>query len=395
MAKTLVIGAAGEDQRVPFLRGILTRSLQDAGLAFEDAYALASSVREEIAETEEISSDELHERVRQHLSDRFGEAVVKRYDTPAGGAMTILVRDAEGQATPFSREQHRRHLESSGLSYERSTTVTTKIFDHLVKYGTEEISSRHLGMLTYRYLHMALGAATARRYLVLVDFFRARRPLLLLIGGTPGCGKSAVATDVAHRLEIARTQSTDLLREVMRMMIPERLLPVLHTSSFNAWWALPRRDAGPTDLEDLLVAGYQAQAELLTVPCEAVMRRSLREQTSLVLEGVHIQHSLLARIPKEHDAVVVHVMLAVLNPDRLRERIARRGVQVEDRRAERYLENFDEIWRLQSHLLSEADRWQVPIILNNNKEQVMRDLMRIVVDRLLVDFAASPKEVFV
>ena len=143
------------------------------------------------------------------------------------------------------------------------------------------------------------------------------------------------------------------------------------------------------------MSGYQAQAELLTVPCEAVMRRSLREQTSLVMEGVHIQHSLLARIPKEQDAVVVHVMLAVLNPDRLRERIARRGVQVEDRRAERYLENFDEIWRLQSHLLSEADRWQVPIIPNNDKEQVMRYLMRIVVDRLLVDFAASPQEVFV
>ena len=170
---------------------------------------------------------------------------------------------------------------------------------------------------------------------------------------------------------------------------------MLHTSSFNAWWALPRREGAGSDLDDLLVDGYQAQAELLTVPCEAVIRRSLREHTSLALEGVHIQHSLLARIPKDSGAVVVHVMLAVLNPERLRDRITRRGAQVEDRRAERYLENFEEIWRLQSHLLSEADRWQVPIILNNNKEQVIRDLMRTIVDRLLVDFSATPREVFI
>ena len=35
--KTIVINER-ENERVPFLRGILTRSLLDAGLAFEDAF---------------------------------------------------------------------------------------------------------------------------------------------------------------------------------------------------------------------------------------------------------------------------------------------------------------------------------------------------------------------
>jgi 2-phosphoglycerate kinase len=64
------------------------------------------------------------------------------------------------------------------------------------------------------------------------------------------------------------------------------------------------------------------------------------------------------------------------------------------RRAERYLQHFDEIWRLQSYLLSEADRGQVPIIVNNNKEQVIRDIMTVVVDSLIDRLDAAPTEVF-
>lgn len=394
MAKTLVVGGNDHTSKVPFLRGILTRSLQDAGLSFDDAYALASTVRDELTETTEVTTDELHHAVLKRLSEQFGTVVVQRYETPASGAMTVLVRDAGGQTTPFSRERHRRHLESSGLTYEQSSSITSSIFDHLMKSARHEISARHLGLLTYRYLYQVLGAQAARRFLVLVDFFRGKRPLLLLIGGAPGCGKSEVATEIAHRLEIARTQSTDLLREVMREMIPERLLPVLHTSSFNAWWSLPGRSELAGDHEALVVDGYRAQAELLSVPCEAVIRRTLHEGTSLVLEGVHVHQNLITYIPKDCDAVVVLVMLGILSPERLRERIANRSNQAHHRPAERYLENFEQIWHLQSHLLSEADRWQVPIVVNNNKEQVIRDLMKTVVDRLSVDFDSHPREVF-
>lgn len=394
MAKTLVVERDGRETKAPFLRGILTRSLQDAGLQFDDAYALASTVREELAETGEISAVELHDVVLQHLKRKYGVAVVQRYQAPPAGGRTIFIRHANGKVTPFSREQHRRHLEFSGLTYEASSTVTTKIYDHLMKKGSEEISSRYLGRLTFAYLRRALSIDAARRYLVLVDFFRGNRPLVLLIGGAPGTGKSAVAMEIAHRLEIGRSQSTDLLREVMRMMIPDRMLPVLHTSSFNAWWKLPRDSRNADDPDAELASGYRAQAELVSVACEAVIKRSLSEQTSLILEGVHINHSMLAKLPSEENAVVVPVMLAVLNADLLRGRIVRRGDQVSDRRADRYLESFDAIWRLQSILLSEADRWSLPIIQNSHQEQVIRDVTRTVVDRLMVGFSATPDEVF-
>ncbi len=394
MAKTLVVEQNVPDTKIPFLRGILTRSLQDTGLSFEDAYSLASAVRDELAETDEITTGDLRQLVVDQLSSKFGAAVIQRYQAPATGTWTTLVRHTNGKTTPFSREQHRRHLESSGLSYEDSTAVTAKIFNHLMKRGTQEISSRHLARLTYFYLRRSLGADSARRFLVLVEFFRGRRPLVLLIGGAPGCGKSEVAMEIGHRLQIGRTQSTDLLREVMRMMIPERLLPMLHTSSFEAWRTLHSDLHAQGDADATLGAGYQAQADLLSVACEAVIKRSFSEQTSLVLEGVHISHSLMAKLPDDAEAIVIPVMLAVLNPNQLRERFSVRGDQAEDRRADRYLESFDAIWRLQSLLLSDADRWQIPIILNNHKEQVIRDVMKMIIDHLLVGFTATPRDVF-
>jgi 2-phosphoglycerate kinase len=393
MAKTLVIEPDGTPTKIPFLRGILTRSLQDVGLSFDEAYALASTVRDELSNTAEITTTELRNTVLKHISE-YGPSVVQRYLQPASAPGTVLVRDAAGHTTQFSREQHRRVLESSGLSYEESTAVTSTISGHMMERNMTEIRSRDLGLLTYRYLRLTRGPGAARRYLALVGCLRGRRPLVLLIGGAPGTGKSAVATELAHRLEIARTQSTDLLREVMRMMIPERLVPVLHKSSYDAWQALYEDTSENDNAEAMVLDGYRAQANLLSVPCEAVIRRSLREQTSVIVEGVHVHKPLIDHIPKESEAIVILVMLSVLNPMHLRARFRGRGQRIDKRRADRYLQHFDEIWRLQSHLLSEADRWQVPIVVNNSREQVIRDMMSVVMDALVARLDASPSEVF-
>jgi len=168
----------------------------------------------------------------------------------------------------------------------------------------------------------------------------------------------------------------------------------LHKSSYDAWQALPQSGQTDHSSDDLLVNGYRAQAELLTVPCEAVIKRSLREQTSLIIEGVHAQHSLLEKIPETAEVTTILITLAVLNHKRLRDRFRGRGEQVDARRADRYLENFSSIWRLQSYLLAEADRSHTPIIINDHKEQVIQDVMATVVDRLAEQFSGTPRQVF-
>lgn len=393
MAKTFVVDPKGRQERTPFLRGVLTSSLNHAGLTFEEAYALASKVRKDLGDRSEVTTQELREIVLPLIS-KYGTATVQRYEQPAAVPAAILVRDSQGQTSQFSRGQHRGALETSGLSYEESNSVTSMIFTHLMRRGVTEIGSHDLGLLTYRYLRLKLGSYAAHRYLVLIKVLRRERPIIVLLGGAAGTGKSTLATEIAQRLEIVGIQSSDLLREVMRMMLPERLVPVLHRSSYDAWTALPE-SANSGDGEDtFLIDGYRAQAELLTVPCEAVIKRSLQEESSLILEGVHVHRAVVDMLPAESNAIVVPIMLAVLNQDRLRDRFKGRGDTVAQRHAARYLDHFDSIWRLQSYLLSVADRHQFSIIVSDNREQVIRDAMHTIMGALCAQLSVEPGEVF-
>jgi 2-phosphoglycerate kinase len=227
------------------------------------------------------------------------------------------------------------------------------------------------------------------------DYVNSGRPLIFLIGGTAGCGKSTTATMLASRLDIVRTQSTDMLREVMRTMIPKQLMPVLHTSSFTAWTALPGQPESISEVPDsLLIHGYRSQADLLSVAIEAVIQRALRERVSLILEGVHIHPAFVEKLKTETDALVIPIMLGVLKRKRLQRRIHGRSTEVPQRRAERYLKHFDEIWRLQSHLLSEADRANIPIVVNTDKNKVFREIMLMTIEILAKDFKNTPQAVF-
>lgn len=399
MAKILVEDTE-EQTKVPFLRGILTRSLQDAGLSFKEAYRFATDIRSELGDTPLITNHALQRMVYKRLLARRGETVAHRY-TEHKLPYTILVAQRDGQLTPFSRLEYQHCLETIGLDSSEAANLVSLLHKHLSDRKVEVIESRRLAMLTYRYLRQSrdLGPAVAQRWLVWRDYAHGGRPLIFLIGGTAGCGKSTTATMLASRLDIVRTQSTDMLREVMRTMMPKQLMPVLHTSSFAAWTTLPGRPARTDQVTDTqLVHGYRSQADLLSVAIEAVIQRALRERVSLILEGVHINPAFVEKLKEKlgsrGDAVLVPIMLGVLKRKWLQGRIKGRSTNVPQRRAERYLEHFDEIWRLQTYLLSEADRTNIPIVVNSDRNKVFSEIMRITIAKLEKDFDATPLEVF-
>jgi len=397
MAKTLVEDVE-DNTKVPFLRGILIRSLQDAGLSFKEAYQLSATVRGEINDLPSITSTELRRRVIGHLKRQKRNSVANRYALHRSPlAFTVQVKQRDGSQRPFSRLEYQQGLETIGLESEEAQEIVTSVYKHLNDRYIDEIDSKHLGNLTYRYLRQSrkLGPAVAQRWLIWRDHVNSGRPLIFLIGGTAGCGKSTVASMLASHLDIVRTQSTDMLREIMRTMLPKQLLPVLHTSSFMAWSALPGQPKSYTRVpEALLINGYQTQADLLSVAIEAVIQRALRERVSLILEGVHIHPVYMRKLKFEKDAMVIPIMLGLLKRKRLQRRISGRGTDVPQRRAERYLKHFDEIWHLQSYLLSEADRTNIPIIENNDRDKIFREIMRITIEMLARESKPSARAVF-
>ena len=392
MSKPVVV--SGEDRtRIPFLRGILTRSLQEFGLSFEDSYKIATEIRENLSAKTEIIDSDLREMVAERLAG-FDPDLSQRYLMPRTASSPVLIQLNGGQKVPFSRGQHRIEFESCGLDPEQARQVAERLYYNLLSRAGVPVALRELRHLTHEALRTSGGEEVARRYVAWVEFQKSERPLLVLLGGSAGTGKSSIAAQLAHRLEIVRTQSTDMLREVMRMMMPRRLLPVLHMSSFDAWKELPGVSEGSELLGTELASGYMTQTELISVAADAVIQRALTERVSLILEGVHVHPLLLERIPESSDVILVPLILAVLDAGTLKDRLKGRASQVPGRRAKRYLAHFDEIWRLQSFLLSEADWAGIPIISNSDKDHTLGQVMAIIMDSLTRAFTGTPDEVF-
>jgi 2-phosphoglycerate kinase len=305
-----------------------------------------------------------------------------------------MVRCGAGTLTPFSRGEHQQRLESCGVPADEAARVTRTIYEHLMVRKRSRISLVRLARLTYICLKRMSSDKHAHNYLVWTDFVHSGRPLFILIGGTAGSGKSTIATEVAGRLDIVRSQSTDMLREVMRVMIPEKLMPVLHASTFDAWRTLRATPDDKSHEAALLRRGFRTQAELVAVSCEAVLKRAAQERVSVVLEGVHVRPDLLECVPKGSDAIVVPVVLAISNREKLEQRIRGRGHNVPLRRAERYLKNLDAIWSLQTVLLDEADKAGVSIIANDDKSVAVREVMAAVIDAISEEFGSTPAKVF-
>jgi len=91
---------------------------------------------------------------------------------------------------------------------------------------------------------------------------------------------------------------------------------------------------------------------------------------------------------------VIPFILAVLKRKQLRKQLKGRGQQIASRRSERYLGHFEEIWEMQSFLLDEADRHQIPIIPIINQEETIRLVMETIADYLAREYTGTTETIF-
>ena len=266
MSKVIVENLV-EQTRVPFLRGILVHSLQDAGLSFKQAHQIASEIRDDISSESSITSIELQRRAIHKLKLLDNPAYLRRYEERSLPKL-IQVEMRDGQLSEFSPAEYRNNLEAIGLKPGEAMAIVGAVNKHLLKRNVTRVTSKYIAYFTYRLLRRSqdLGPAVARRWLVWRDFVDSGRPLVILLGGTAGSGKSTVASDLASRLNIVRTQSTDMLREVMRSVVSREVEPLLHQSSFSAWTEFSELKKKYVDADELLIGGFCKQANILVQP---------------------------------------------------------------------------------------------------------------------------------
>ncbi len=391
MAKLIVIKLP-EGDRSPFLRGILVQSLVNTGLSFDVAYKLAREIRDELKDRQEIESTELKGRVGELLEQRHGSDKRKLYDAGPGNEPGIIVHTPT-RSLPFSAGVLAHSLETCAIPPEMAMQGARKVLVQLQATGHREIDHKALRRVVHRCLYEHCSHEAADRYLSWRRFENSGIPLIVLIGGTTGSGKSTIASELAYRLDIPRHQSTDMMREIIRAYLSPQMVPTLGYSSFEAWRGLPgSADAAGPSVENPVISGFLSQFGAMRLALEATIGRAIEERHHLILEGVHVVPTELNLDEKQGEAVIIPIILASIEKKLLQKQLKRRGREKDKRQASHYLKNVDAIWELQSWLLNEADRAGIRIIENWYIEDTVRAALDIIIGELMKLFPSQPDD---
>lgn len=273
----------------------------------------------------------------------------------------------EGHKVPFSKGLLATTLTATGLPPERAFRVAMDVERQLVGSGEREIDVGHLRDLAELALALGEEERYLRRYRAWNRLAREDKPVVVLIGGATGVGKSTIAAQLADRLGVVRIISTDAIREVMRALFSESLMPTVHYSSYEAGLAVR------IPLESGLnphVVGFMEQVDAVNVGVLAIVDRAIEERTSLIVEGVHMVPGMLASAgarERMSEVLLLQMVVAVSDAALHRSHFMVREQETSGRRAiERYLRSFEEIRKIQDFILERARAEGTRVVDNVN-----------------------------
>jgi 2-phosphoglycerate kinase len=285
-----------------------------------------------------------------------------------------------GGDEPYSKGLMARALMRVGVSAVRAYEIARRVEQDLVARKEDTVTMDRVQELAVDVLGEEEGEKAVGRLRRYRELEELDTPIIILIGGATGTGKSTVATEVAYRLGITRVTSTDFVRQTLRAFFSPEFMPSIHYSSFEAGKGL-----GSVEEEqvDPLLHGFLDQTRNVLVGVNAAIERSLAEGWSTVLEGVHLVPGMTAPID---DAIVAQCVLAIDSEDAHASHFWIRDIASDGARSlDKYLERLSDIRYLQDYIVERAEREGVPVIRNKDREGATSEVIELVLtaaDRL-------------
>ena len=243
----------------------------------------------------------------------------------------------------------------------------------------QEISKQEIDKKIFKILENKKGSQYAENFLAFKKITKLDQPIIILISGTTGIGKSTVALTLAHQLDFRSMIGTDSIREIMRKVLSNDLIPELHQSSYEA--GKFSKHFRSTRFNSTIL-GYSEQVKIVIVGVEALIKRALYEGINMIIEGVHLSPEFLSNDILEHPNIVF-VMLNLSNEIQHKNRFSLRAYNVSMRSpVNKYYDNFEQIRIIQDYLKEQAKLVGVPIIENINRDDTVKKLTEIVTTRI-------------
>jgi 2-phosphoglycerate kinase len=277
-----------------------------------------------------------------------------------------------GADLPYSKGIMARALIAAGVPADRAYQLARRVEVELAERREHTLDLEQFRLLAREILGDAEGERAVTRLHRLAQLQSLDVPVIVLIGGSTGTGKSTVAAEVAHRLGITRVASTDFIRQTMRAFFSREFMPTIHFSSFEAGQAVDDDVTG-----DPTIVGFVDQCRHVCVGVEAAIERALTEGWSMVLEGVHLVPGMLP--PEVKGALMVHVVVEIAEEDVHRIHFYVRDVTSGGIRGmDKYLDRLPDIRRIQTYIVGRARREAVPVVENGNVERTIDQVIELV-----------------
>jgi 2-phosphoglycerate kinase len=261
---------------------------------------------------------------------------------------------------PYSRGLMARALMAVGVPADRAYALARRVGDDLAARASDVVELERLELLAVESLGEVEGSEAVRQLRRYNELRELDLPVVILVGGATGTGKSTVATEIAYRLGITRVTSTDFIRQTMRAFFSHEFMPSVHHSSFEG---------------DPLIETFMEQSRTVLVGVRASIDRALQEGWSIVLEGVHLVPGL---VPLDLDgAVVSSCVLRISDETAHAQHFFTREAGTQ-RPMAKYLDRFDSIRRLQDLLVSRAVATGTPVVENESADLATRAVAELV-----------------
>ena len=198
------------------------------------------------------------------------------------------------------------------------------------------------------------------------------KPYIILIGSASGIGKSTIASEISNKLQIKYLIESDFIREIVRGIIGSDYAPALHSSSYNAYSTL--RDKSNYESRDKLIeAGFEEHASFVIPAIENVIKRSIKDNDSIVIEGVHLVPGLID-IEQFVDDAKVFFFILTIDRDEHQKRFIKRAIEI--KRGGKQLDYFEENRVINDDLIRKANKLNIPVINNQDMNNAVNKIMQ-------------------
>lgn len=296
----------------------------------------------------------------------------------------VIVISDKKSGLPFSKGILASSISVTGLDIITAHKIALDIQEYLLKNKILSISLDELRSLVFRFIKDEVNLEYAEKYLLWQSVGKLRKPIIILIGGATGVGKSTIATILSNRLNIPRVASSDAIREVMRASVSERLIRPLRGSSYSAYknLILP-----PSGVEPVIL-GFREQVMAVIVGIDAIITRSIEEKSDIIIEGAHVVPGYLDMRKYLSKALIEHIVITVKERATHREHFSKRTFETQGSRPiQKYIKHLDKIRMIQNYIEGLAKKHKIKIIDNYSLDHTVNEVLELIFQRVKQEFS--------